>query len=298
MDQIVRIFANPYALHLEVMVGIYLILCQGFNLTFGLGKLLNFSHVAIYGIGAYTTALLATKLEMGFATCLLASVVLCGLFSLLLGAISLRLSRDYLAIGTLAFSGVVAALLVNWRALTNGVLGIPGIPRPMILGATIEANDEFVLLVLLLVVFSLSFLAAFFFGPYSRKLRALAEFEESAQALGIKTVFIRNVAFVVGSMMAGLAGALFASYLNYIDPSSFMLSEMIFVLTIVIVGRPGSFFGGIGATVFLVLLPEPLRFLEIDSSILGPMRQLIYALILYAVVIVRRETLFPYRREV
>ena len=91
---------------------------------------------------------------------------------------------------------------------------------------------------------------------------------------------------------------MFAYYINYIDPSSFSLNEMVFVLSIVIVGKPGSFWGVCLATVFLVLLPEPLRQLEIPSSYLGPMRQLLHSLILFAVLFWKRETLFPKERTV
>ena len=118
------------------------------------------------------------------------------------------------------------------------------------------------------------------------------------QALGKNAVALRTAGFVISSLFAGLAGSLFAYYINYIDPSSFSLTEMVFVLTIVIVGRPGSFWGCIVASFFLVLLPEPLRFLEIPSSILGPMRQLLYALILFTSVYINRGRLFPERREI
>jgi len=127
-------------------------------------------------------------------------------------------------------------------------------------------------------------------SPCGRCLRALAEYDRAAAA--------RNIAFLLSSSAAGLAGSFFAYYLNYIDPSSFSLSEMVFLLTIVIVGRPGSFFGVMLSTAFLVLLPEPLRFLNLDSATLGPMRQLLYALILFAIVWWKRKSIFPEQREV
>jgi branched-chain amino acid transport system permease protein len=215
-----------------------------------------------------------------------------------LGAIALRLSSDYFAIGTLAFSAVVSALLINWKSLTHGVLGIPGIPRPELAGYDLYDNRNFLAL---LAIFVIGIQIAFFFiirSPFGRALRALAEYEQAALALGLNTTRIRNLAFLFSSFGAGLAGSFFAYYLNYIDPSSFSLSEMVFVMTIVIVGRPGSFLGVIFSTVFLVLLPEPLRFIEIDSSILGPMRQLLYAVILFAIVWWKRKTIFPEQREV
>lgn len=295
---LVNAIFSGYGAHLAILVGIYLILAQSLNLTFGLGQLFNLAHIASYAIGAYTTALLSTEAQSSFLECVIASVVLSGLFSILLGAIALRLSSDYFAIGTLAFSAVVSALLINWKSLTHGVLGIPGIPRPELAGYDLYDNRNFLAL---LAIFVIGIQIAFFFiirSPFGRALRALAEYEQAALALGLNTTRIRNLAFLFSSFGAGLAGSFFAYYLNYIDPSSFSLSEMVFVMTIVIVGRPGSFLGVIFSTVFLVLLPEPLRFIAIDSSILGPMRQLLYAVILFAIVWWKRKTIFPEQREV
>lgn len=287
-----------YYIHLLILICIYLILAQSFNLTFGMGRLFNLAHVAVYAIGAYTTALMSTEMGAGFLQCVAASMLLSGLFALLIGAISLRLEAEYFAIGTLAFSSVIAALLVNWKSLTRGVLGIPGIPRPEFLGIDFSVNLNFLYLIFSFVVFSQIVLYIFFRNSFSRSLRGQAEAEHACLALAKNTRQIRNFSFFISSAFAGLGGSFFAYYINYIDPSSFSLTEMVFVLTIVVVGKPGSFWGVILSTIFLVLLPEPLRFLDIPPSILGPMRQLIYAVIQFGVVYWKRETLFPVERSV
>ncbi|MDZ4785817.1 MAG: branched-chain amino acid ABC transporter permease, partial [bacterium] len=133
---------------------------------------------------------------------------------------------------------------------------------------------------------------------YGRSLRAQAEYPHASSSLGINNIWIKTLSFVIASSFAGLAGSFYAYYINYIDPSSFSLTEMIFVLTIVVVGKPGSFWGVISSTIFLVFLPEPLRFIDIPPSILGPMRQMLYALILFAVVHWKKESLFPVERAI
>jgi branched-chain amino acid transport system permease protein len=298
MSVLVEALFSEYGIHLAILIGIYLILAQSLNLTLGLGQLFNLAHVASYAIGAYTTALLSTEAECSFALCITASILLSGLFSILLGAIALRLSNDYFAIGTLAFSAIVSALLINWKSLTHGVLGISGIPRPELFGIDLYRNGNFLLLLSVFVIVVMLLFYLVVRSPFGRALRALAEYDHAALSLGINTRSLRNTAFLFSSSGAGLAGSFFAYYLNYIDPSSFSLNEMVFVLTIVIVGKPGSFWGVILASVFLVILPEPLRFIEIDSSILGPMRQLLYALILFGIVWWKRKTIFPEQREV
>lgn len=298
MTAVLEILTSDYGVHLAILVSLYLIVAQSLNLTFGLGQLFNLAHVASYAIGAYATALLATDYAASFGVCVVSSVLLSALFALLLGLISLRLSTDYFAIGTLAFSSVISALLVNWKSVTHGVLGVPGIPRPELFGIDFYENSNFLALITTIAIVSQAILYCLYRSPFGRSLRALAEFERAASSLGKDTPRTRNIAFCVSSGFAGLAGSFFSYYLNYIDPSSFGLGEMVFILTIVIVGGPGSFWGVIGATVFLVLLPEPLRFLDISSAYVGPMRQLINAIILFAVVWWKRDKLFPQRRTV
>ena len=298
MTDVLSILTSEYAIHLAILASLYIILAQSLNLTLGLGQLFNLAHVASYAVGSYATALLATEMGASFGICLLASMLTSGFFAFALGGIALRLSSDYFAIGTIAFSSLVSALLINWKSLTHGVLGIPGIPRPELLGFDFYQNHNFLGLILIFAIF---IQAVFFFlqkSWFGRSLRALAEYEEAAVALGKNSSLLRIIAFFFSSVAAGLAGGFFAYYLNYIDPSSFSLGEMIFVLTIVIVGRPGSFWGVIGAAIFLVLLPEPLRFLDIPSAYLGPVRQLIHAIILFAVIWYKRDNLFPEQRQV
>ncbi len=288
-----------YLIHLGILVGIYLILAQSFNLTFGLGKMFNLAHIAVYSIGAYATALLSTDYGCSLWICIPASMATCALFALLIGAISLKLSHDYFAIGTLAFSSVVSAVLINWKSFTHGVLGIIGIPRPELAGIDFYNNANFLILVAVLVAYVYLCLYVIFNSRFARQLRALGEFPPAAASLGINIVWVRSVGFMIASMFAGLAGSLFAYFINYIDPTSFGLHEMVAVLSIAIVGKPGSFWGVALATVFLVLLPEPLRFIDIiPSSVLGPMRQLLYAVILFGVVYWKRNTLFPAERTI
>ena len=292
-----------YIIHLLILICIYLILAQSFNVIFGLGGLFNLAHVAVYAIGAYTTALFSTEAEGtvwgSFWFCLVASGLLGGFLALLIGEISMRLSTDYFAVGSIAFSAVVGALLINWKSLTRGVLGIPGIPRPDIFGVDFSKIDNFLYLAAAIALISWIVLYLIFRSSFARSLRAQAEFEYAAMALARNTKKIRIVSFFVASCFGGVAGSLFAYYLNYIDPTSFALSEMVFVLTIVVVARPGSFWGVLASTVFLVaLLPEGLRFVAIDSSILGPMRQMLHAIILFVVVYLNRRVLFPAQRAI
>jgi branched-chain amino acid transport system permease protein len=298
MSDIISFLTSEYAIHLLILISMYLILAQGLNITFGLGRIFNLAHVASFAIGAYATALLSVESGAEFWKCVCVSTLLSALFAVLLGGIALRLTQDYFAIGTLAFSSVVSSILINWKSVTRGVLGIPGIPRPAFGGIDFYDNTNFLMLIGTSALVWVGLFWLLHRGSLGRALRAQAEFDEAVRAVGCDTGLVRNLAFMLSSASAGFAGALFAYYLNYIDPSSFSLNEMIFVLTIVVVGRPGSLWGVASATIFLVLLPEPLRFIQMDSAYLGPARQMLQAVILFSVVYLYRRSLFPPQREV
>ena len=190
-----------YIIHLLILVGIYVILAQSFNVIFGLGFQFNLAHVAVYAIGAYTTALLATGLKycplesicidlepMGTFSCIVFSMLTSGLLAFLIGGISLKLALDYFAIGTIAFSSVISALLINWKSLTRGVLGIPGIPRPEVMGLELYDNWYFLAFVCVLVVFTLLVVHRVFYSALGRGLRAQSQHPYAVQALGKNAV--------------------------------------------------------------------------------------------------------------
>lgn len=289
---------SPYAIHLYTIIIIYLVLAQGFNLVLGLGRLFNLAHISSYALGAYTATLLIMDAQWTPVPAMLAAAGVAGLFALFIGAISVRLVSDYFAIGTLAFSAIVSALLINMRSVTRGVLGIPGIPRPQLFGITFDSNEAFLLLCALISFFLLLLSYCLLRGSYGRALRAVGEFQMGAESLGFDSGGLRLWGVVFASASAGLVGALFSFYLSFIDPSSFSLTEMILVITIVVVGRPGSFWGVVASTVGLTLVPEALRFVDMPSSVLGPVRQALYAVILFAFVWINRAKLFPEGRKV
>ncbi len=288
-----------YILTLFIYCCIYLILAQSYNLVFGLARYLSLAHIASYALGAYAAALLSTEHGQGMLSSLVGGFAVSAMLAVPLGLVATRLREDYFILGTLAFSAVVSALLVNWKSLTHGMLGIPGIPRPPVLGINLSTDDfNFAALCLVACLASLAFFYVVHRSPLALTLRAQGENDLAAQSLGKDTRAARNVIFIIASAFAGLAGALFAFFIRYIDPSSFLLPEMVFLIACVVVGGPGSFWGVCFGTVFLVLLPEPLRFLDIPSGILGPSRQLIYGIILCIALYIRRQRLFPRHRRV
>lgn len=293
--------SEEYLLYILTIYLIYLLLAQSLNLVVGLGGLFSLSHIACFSIGAYVTAILATRSDFTMVPLLLLSGVGASVLALFVASMSLRLTEDYFAIGTLAFALMINAILTNWTSFTGGVLGIPGIPTPVVLGKEFESPLSFFALTATCVIPLMLFLFLIWRSHTARALRASSEFELGASACGYDIPRLRTFSVSVSAFCAGVAGCLFAYLLKFIDPTSFSLQEMVLILSMVILGKPGSFWGVACSTLFLIVLPEGLRcidYLQNFPGILGPMRQFIYAFLLFLMVFVFRDKLFPTQRKI
>lgn len=275
---------SAYLIHLLILIGIYLILAVSLQLAVGFAGLLNLGHIAFYCVGAYVSALLAL-LGLPFWLCFLSAGIIAMLFGFLLSLPTNKLKGDYLALATLGFSFVIYALALNWTSLTRGPLGLPGIPKPALFGFTFSSNLSFLILTFVIVLVSYFIIKKIILSPFGRVLQAVRDDELAARILGKNTFKIKSYALGISAFFAGLAGSLYAHYITFIDPSSFTLLQLIPVIAIVIIGGLASLKGTIIATIILVLLPEPLRFIGFPSSIVGPVRQVIYALFLLLILI-------------
>jgi branched-chain amino acid transport system permease protein len=275
---------SAYFIHLLILIGIYLILAISLQLSVGFTGLLNLGHIAFYAIGAYTSALLALN-GFPFWFCFLSAGILAMIFGFLLSLPTNKLKGDYLALATMGFSFVVYAVLLNWTSLTRGPLGLPGIPKPKIFGINFSDNLSFLILVAIIALISYLIIKRITLSPFGKVLEAIRDNELVVRVLGKNSFKMKSLALMVSSFFAGITGSLYAHYITFIDPSSFTLLQLIPVLSIVIIGGLASLEGTIIATIILVLLPEPLRFIGFPSSIVGPARQILYALLLLLILI-------------
>ena len=271
-----------YLLHILIMIGIYIPLALSLNLIVGYGGLLSMCHAAFYGIGAYTTTLLMVNLHVPFYVSLIAGIVLSSVLSLLIAYPSLRLKGDYFVLASLGFQIIVFSVLYNWVSLTRGPYGIPGIPRPTFFGLSLDSLWAFLLFTLLFVAISLFIFYKLYRSQYGLILKCIRDDEMATIAMGKDTTFYKIWAFVIGSAFAAISGALYAVYVSFIDPTSFTLDESMFILTLVMVGGAGNLRGPLTGVVFLIILPEALRFLGLPDTIAPNVRQMIYgALIIF-----------------
>lgn len=278
-----------YILHIAIMIEIYLILGLSLNLLMGYGGLFSLAQAAFYGVGAYISALLMVKMGMNFFFTLPFAVLGCMLLALIVALPSLRLKGDYFMLATLAFQTLMFTILYNWIPVTRGPYGIPGIPSPQLFGLKISEVWQFFLLGLLFAATAIYLFRKIYNSPYGRALKAIRDDELLAVSLGKNTTHFKVTAFVISGGIAALAGALFAAYVSYIDPTSFTLDESIFIVTIIVVGGTGNLKGPIIGTFLILLIPEVLRFLNIPDTIAPNIRQIIYGTLLILMLRLRPQ---------
>ncbi len=262
------------------MILFYVILSQSLTLTAGYSGLISLAHAGFYGIGAYTSAILSVNFGLPFLMTLPLAMILSGLLAVFISVIALRTVDDYFIIITLGIQVVAFSIMNNWMELTNGPLGIPGIPAISILGFTFSSKLSFLFLTLFLTSAVFYFLRNITRSPFGRILIALSEDEIFAKSLGKKVYMAKVASFTIGAMLAAIPGVLYAHYISYIDPTSFTVNESIFILSIVIIGGMRNLWGSAIAATILVILPEALRFVGMPSNIAANMRQIIYGLAL------------------
>lgn len=250
---------RDYFIDVAILAGIYIILALGLNVVVGFTGLLNLGFVAFYAIGAYTYALLNTRLGLDFWTALPFSVGLTALAGFMLAIPALRLRGDYLAIVTLGFGEIVRLILNNWDRVTRGPNGISGIAPPEILTVSLGKLSYYYYLVLALVVLTVIVTRRVYSSRIGRAWVSIREDEIASSAMGINTTLYKLYAFAFGAFWAGLAGAVFAGKMQFVSPESFSFMESVLILCMVILGGLGSIAGVIIGSLILVLLPEVLR---------------------------------------
>ena len=278
-----------YVAHYLVMVGIYTILAVSLNLLMGYAGIFSLAHAAIYGIGAYASALVALKLGLGFWGGLVVAAVAGACAAALVGIPSLRVAGDYYIVASFGLQVVILTVFMNWTDLTNGHAGLAGIPRPRVFGLVIDNPFKYVVLSLALATLTYAVCRRLTGSAFGRTLRAVREDEIAAQATGKNVVLVKIVITTISSALGALGGSLYAHYITYINPSSFTLDESIFIASLVILGGTERLAGPVVGAFILLAVPEALKFLAIPDTVAAPMRQILYGGLLVLFMFVRPE---------
>ncbi len=252
---------KSYGLYLLTYWLVFIIANMGLNLTIGYAGQKSLGHAAFFGIGAYTVAILM-KAGISFWIGLPVAMAGCFVIGLALGFPALRVQSIYLAFATLGFNTAVWLVMRNEEWLTGGTFGINGIERPSLLGQSLDKPLAYYYFVLGVTVLLGALLWKLLRSPWGKAFTALRDNPIRAESLGIHIQGYTLLAFAIGAVYAGIAGALFASLVQFIEPAPFTVGASIMMYLMVVVGGPGYFFGPVLGSAVGVLLPEWLRFAQ------------------------------------
>lgn len=277
----VPFFLGIYYIRLLQLIAIYVLLATGLNLVAGYAGQVSLGHGALYAVGAYSSALLSTRLGLPFWISLPLAVLITGSFGIMLGIPALRVKGPYLAMVTIGFGLIIERVLVEWTSFTGGPIGINDIPAPH-LGVLVFSGKTMYYLVMLCMGLGLLIAYNIVDGRWGRAFKSLRENEIAAEAMGVNTRKFKLLAFTLSAMFAGAAGSLYAHLSGYISPDTFTFNFSVFALLIVIIGGMGTLVGPVIGAVVLTLLPELLNGFD-------RYKLLIYGLLLIISVLVMRD---------
>ncbi|MEW6105352.1 MAG: branched-chain amino acid ABC transporter permease [Bacillota bacterium] len=272
------VLRNNYYIHLANAAMITMIVATGLNLLTGYCGQISIGHAAFWAVGAYTSALLTTRLGWSFWAALPASGLAAAVLGYVIGRPTLRLKGAYLAIASIGVGEIVQLVLLNWTKGTGGALGIKGIPIPRLLG--FELATEFQLFYLIFAVFLTIFWVTdrIVRSPLGRAFLAIRQNEVAAQFMGVDIARLKVLAFVISTAYAGVAGSLFAHLQGYISPYGFGFKESVGILCMVLAGGMGYRWGPVIGVLLLTVGRESFRYFQ-DYQLV------VYGLLLIVVIV-------------
>ena len=274
---------------MEVMTNVWfnVTVCLGLNIIVGFAGLLSLGYAAFFAVGAYTTGILITHLGVNFWLTLPVSVLMAIIAGLAIGAPTLKLRSDYLAIVTLGF-GEITRLAARNLQITGRATGLVGIDRPVLFGMTLYKINHFYYAFLIVAILAIFVSYRLQDSRLGRAWKCIREDEDAAEAMGINVVAVRLYAFVIGSVFGAVAGSFMAVKMTAISPESFLFTQSVMILLAVVLGGMGKIPGVILGACAIVVFPEVFRGI-------GEYRMLIFGLLLLVLMIYRPQGLWPER---
>jgi len=283
---------NDYWINVLWNALFYALLALGLNVIVGYCGLCDLGYAAKFAIGAYTTGILINTFGWNFWLTLPASILVSIVTAVLVGAPTLKLRSDYLAIATLGFAEIVRITARNLD-ITGAASGLHGIARPSLFGIRLTQMSQwyYVFLALLLIFIFVSYRLRY--SRFGRALAFIREDEDAAQAMGVDTTRYKLYAYVIGAVLGGIAGSFFAVAMTSVSPGSFDFIQSANILLAVIIGGMGKIPGVILGAAFFAIFPEIFRNVPFVSN----MRMLFFGVLLIVVMILRPQGLWPERRR-
>jgi branched-chain amino acid transport system permease protein len=286
-----------YVLGILTLIAIWMMAVHGYMLIKGLGGLLHLGHAVFFGLGAYTAAILSRSvLPAGIYPLSLLCAALAGaLGALLIGAPALRARGRYFMLVTFSVQLMFISIVSNLHDLTGGPDGISRIPRPQFGPWTVSSPIATLVLVALIATGSYLFCRATVHSPYGRLIRAVRDDEIATEAFGKRPNQVKLSIFMIGAAVTGLAGGVFAHYMRYVGPTQFSLDVVILFLVMLVLGGQSNLAGATCGALVVGLVLEGLRFLPLPRGSEAFLHQVVFGLLLIAILVLRPDGMFRER---
>jgi len=286
------LFLDNYILNVLWNAMFYMLLALGLNIIVGYCGMCDLGYAAKFAIGAYTTGILIKSFNWNFWLTIPVSILVSIIAAILVGAPTLKLRSDYLAIVTLGFAEIVRITARNLE-ITGSAAGINSITRPDFFGIHLTKISHWYYVFLILVVLFIFISSRIRNSRFGRALTYIREDEDAAQAMGVNTTRYKLYAYIVGAVLGGITGSFFAVKMTSISPGSFDFTQSANIMLAVILGGMGKIPGVIAGAAFFAIFPEVFR----DVPIVGNMRMLFFGILLIVVMITRPQGLWPERKQ-
>ena len=286
------LFLNNYVLSVLWNAMFYMLLALGLNIIVGYCGMCDLGYAAKFAIGAYTSGILIQSFGWNFWLTLPVSAAVSAVTAIIIGAPTLKLRSDYLAIVTLGFAEIVRITARNLQ-ITGSASGISSITRPNIFGFRLTQVSHWYYVFLILVVLFIFISNRIRQSRFGRALTYIREDEDAARAMGVNTTLYKLYAYMIGAVLGGITGSFYAVRMTSISPSSFDFTQSANIMLAVILGGMGKIPGVIAGAAFFAIFPELFR----DVPVVGNMRMLFFGLLLIIVMIKRPQGLWPEKKH-
>ena len=277
---------NEYVLYIANLIGIAIIGAHGLNLLTGFTGQISLGHAAFIGVGAYTSAILITRVGIPFWWTVPMAGIMSAFAGVIIGIPSLRIKGLYLAIATIAAQFILEYVFMTWESMTHGIRGI-NVPDPELFGFQFDTERKFYFITLFFVIAGTLYARNLIRSRMGRAFIAIRDRDLAAELMGINLFRYKLSSFAISSFYAGVAGSLWVSFMNIVTPEHFPLTLSIEYLAMIIVGGLGSVLGSIYGAMFMLLVPELLRFgtefikdIPAFQHIFAPLREVVFGVLI------------------
>ncbi|MCF8565750.1 branched-chain amino acid ABC transporter permease [Alicyclobacillus tolerans] len=269
-----------YLIGLATVTLIAIMLAASLNIMVGYSRIYSLAHGSIYGIGAYSAALIAIHMTSNLVIVSVTAMFVGMLAGIILATIAARIHFEYFVVASLGFQIVLDGLFSNWQSVTGGPSGLSGIPALSMFGVSLGSPTQVLVVVLVVTLVTLMAIWGLTNSRWGRRIKAVGDDEIGASTLGIRPSSARVLASAASGLFAGWAGAMFAYNMAFINSDSFTSAESVSIMAMVILGGAGTFWGPVIGAVFITVIPALLGYMSLPPAVTGLWEELIFGVLL------------------